>query len=130
MRTLLIVLFLFVSPAPQLRAQVDMERRPVTDSTRLRDTSDTDGEAYAVKTAKPVYPEKMLSENGGGNVIVKALVGTDGRVREARVDSGTKEAFNQSAVDAIMKWEFRPARKNGNPVESWVTISFKFRLEE
>ena len=38
------------------------------------------------------------------------------------------EIFNQASIDAAMKWKFSPAILKGKPVAVWVTVPFKFRL--
>jgi TonB family protein len=60
-----------------------------------------------------------------GKVVMKILLGTDGKVKEIKVVEGNP-LINSSAEDAVRQWEYRPFRMNGQPVEveSEVTIQF------
>jgi TonB family protein len=49
-----------------------------------------------------------------------------GNVEVVKTDS---ELFDQATIDATMKWVFTPAVMNNAPVAVWVTIPFKFKLQ-
>lgn len=72
----------------------------------------------------PVYPADMKGKSAV--VILETTIGTDGRVRNAKVLSGDS-AFHASAKDAVVQWLFDPARHLGEPTEVsyFVTILFK-----
>jgi protein TonB len=78
----------------------------------------------------PAYPR--LAEQAGleGLVWVKALVGSDGNVRDAVVykSSGTT-SLDDAAVAAAPKNKFKPAIQNGRPVAMWVTYKVEFTLK-
>jgi len=77
----------------------------------------------------PAYPR--LAEQAGltGLVWVKALVGSDGNVKDAVVykSSGTP-ALDEAAIAAAPKCKFKPAIQNGRPVAMWVTYKVDFIL--
>ena len=79
---------------------------------------------------KPSYPR--LAEQAGleGLVWVKALVGSDGSVKDAVVfkSSGTP-SLDEAAVAAAPKCKFKPAIQNGRPVAMWVTYKVDFILQ-
>ena len=66
-----------------------------------------------------------------GVVWVKALVGSDGSVRDAVVykSSGTP-SLDEAAVAAAPACKFKPAIQNGSPVAMWVTYKVEFVLEQ
>jgi protein TonB len=78
----------------------------------------------------PGYPR--LAEQAGleGLVWVKALVGSDGNVKDAVVykTSGTP-SLDEAALAAAPKCKFKPAIQNGRPVAMWVTYKVNFELE-
>lgn len=77
----------------------------------------------------PVYPEFAKSVDAEGLVIVRVLVGRDGRVRELRLDEKHHvPALDDAALDAARRWVFTPARVNGHPVATWTAIPFRFTL--
>lgn len=57
------------------------------------------------------------------------LVGVNakGQVAAVRVLRSDEKAFEQSAVDTVKKWKFKPAEKNGHPVPVQVTVEMKFQ---
>lgn len=85
------------------------------------------------------YPREARRRDVRARVLVRVRVGSDGRVREARIvrrvlleDDGerTVEALgyglDRSALDAARRTLFIPARAAGEPVESWHTIPIGF----
>jgi len=77
----------------------------------------------------PQYPEIPLRAGIEGTVWLKIWVTKEGRTKKAEVVKTDSELFNQAAMDAAMKWVFTPAVMNNGPVAVWVTIPFKFRLQ-
>ncbi|HXE91363.1 MAG TPA: energy transducer TonB [Terriglobales bacterium] len=63
-----------------------------------------------------------------GTVILRAIIGSNGQVREARVIRSAGKSLDQKAVEAVRQWKFEPARKNGEPVTVLVQIEVNFRL--
>jgi len=81
-----------------------------------------------VVQAKPVYPDLAIRANLEGRVWVKILVSKEGKPKKAVVVKSDAEIFNQSAIDAAMKYAFTPALQNNKPVAVWVVVPFKFEL--
>lgn len=79
---------------------------------------------------QPIYPAAERRAGREGRVVVRVLVGIDGRVKEAQRMSATSDAFWQVTLNrALEKWRFRPATRGGVPVEAWKTLSLTFVLE-
>jgi TonB family protein len=53
-------------------------------------------------------------------------VGIDGNVHDASVDVSGGAAFDAAALDAVKKWRFRPALRDGAPFAARVRIPFRF----
>lgn len=85
---------------------------------------------YAQLHKNIVYPDMARRAGIEGKVIIRVLVGKDGKPKpgKARVEDSTNEMFNQAALDAIMKTSFTPAIQNGQPIEVPVTVPIVFRL--
>lgn len=79
---------------------------------------------------QPRYPAGLLSKNIEGKAVLKILIGADGRVRQANVVSATHEDFGTAAVEQAMKsWRFKPATRDGKPVEDWQTLTIRFNID-
>lgn len=78
----------------------------------------------------PVYPRAALRDRLTGTVTLQVLVDIDGRPLEASIaqSSGHRE-LDRAAVDHVLKrWSFRPAMKNGQPVQAIGLVPIAFNL--
>lgn len=82
-----------------------------------------------VSRPAPVYPEVAIRAGIEGKVVVKVLVGKDGRVREAVVLYSNADCLNDAALAAAKEYLFVPAIMNNGPVSVWVSVPFSFRLK-
>jgi protein TonB len=82
----------------------------------------------AVTKAQPVYPDMAREANVDGTVVVQALVGKDGKVKDTKVVKSDSEMLNASAIAAVKQWVFKPALSNNKPVAVWVAVPVRFRL--
>ena len=75
----------------------------------------------------PIYPAVAQSAKVQGVVILEVLIGTDGKVTNARVRRSVP-LLDQAAIDAVMQWEFTPTLLNGQPVPVLMTMTVQFTL--
>ena len=74
----------------------------------------------------PVPLPTRFREQGPERLIVRAVVGTDGRIRELRVLAGRSPVVVYLALESLRDWRFEPAVQRGRPVESVVNWSVPF----
>lgn len=80
-----------------------------------------------IKHVKPVYPPSAMAARVGGNVLIEATIGVDGKVHNARLLQSV--AFlDQAALDAVRQWEFEPSRLDGVAVAVTMVIVVTFAL--
>ncbi len=77
---------------------------------------------------KIVYPEMARRAGVEGKVVVRVLVGKDGKPMKTIIEQSDNELLNDAAKNAVMKSVFTPAIQNGNPIALWVSIPIQFRL--
>ena len=78
---------------------------------------------------QPPYPASEIRAGNEGRVVVRVLIGTDGRVKQVERLSATNDAFYAAAErQALTKWRFKPATKDGVPFEQWKQMSLRFQL--
>ena len=76
-------------------------------------------EAVLLQAALPTYPASALSEKRSGWVVVSFVIGVDGRTNEVQVvNSKPRRIFDRAATDAVRRYRFKPATRNGTPVPS------------
>ena len=64
-----------------------------------------------------------------GWVVVSFTIDTDGRTSDiAVVDSHPRQIFDRAATDAVTRYQFTPAMRNGVPVASQRTQRIEFKL--
>jgi TonB family protein len=73
------------------------------------------------KLIYPDYPETSAR----GKVILKAVIGADGRVREVNIVSGNK-VLSAAAARAIRQWRYDPFYKNGEAMERETNVGVLF----
>lgn len=83
-----------------------------------------------VKTPPPDYPENMKRQGVSGVVAVSIVIDEKGAVLNASVAKSSQSEFEAPALEAVKKWKFKPAQKDGAPVKMKVTIPIRFNLED
>jgi TonB family protein len=81
----------------------------------------------ATRKVDPAYPLELMRQNLGGTVILYAVIYADGTVGSVRVLRSIDDRLDQYASEAIAKWQFQPATKNGAPVDVEATFWIPFR---
>lgn len=80
-----------------------------------------------VTQVKPAYPDLARAAGVDGTVLLRVLVGKDGRVKDVHVDRSIA-LLDEAAVAAARQWVFTPALSNGHPVLVWVAVPVRFSL--
>ncbi len=75
---------------------------------------------------EPLYPDLLRQNNTSGYVELEWQIGLDGRVRDISVADSSHPEFEQPAMEAVQRWRFRPARKDGSPVTARVRQKLLF----
>jgi periplasmic protein TonB len=86
-------------------------------------------DARFMRNFQPDYPLGMLQREIEGNVTIKVLIGPDGRVRQATILSAATPEFGAATQkQALKEWRFKPATRDGQPVEDWQTLTVTFKI--
>src|SRR5207253_9804840 len=78
-----------------------------------------------IKTGPLVYPAIAKARNITGMVVVQVKVGKDGKVSNLQFISGPP-IFKDAAFDAVMYYQFKPAKLDGQPVEQTTQVRLNF----
>jgi TonB family protein len=81
----------------------------------------------ATRKIDPAYPLELMHQNVGGTVILYAVIHRDGTVGNVRVLRSVDERLDRYAAEAVCRWHFDPATKNGAPVDVEATFWIPFR---
>src|SRR6185437_879671 len=81
-----------------------------------------------VHDVMPQYPQMAKIARVQGPVVLAAVIGKDGTIQNLHVISTASPLLNQSALEAVKQWRYRPYILNGEPVEVDTTITVNFTL--
>lgn len=95
-------------------------------STTTR-VSGEDAQKLLLHRVAPVYPDTARQRMIQGTVVLKAVIGKDGRVNDLKAVSGPKELYD-SAIGAVQQWRYKPYTLDGQPVEVETTINVNYKL--
>jgi TonB family protein len=80
-----------------------------------------------VSQVRPEYPEEAKAARIQGKVVLRAVIDKEGTVDTLAVQEGPKE-LQQSALDAVRQWKYKPFLLNGDPIEVETTINVIYSL--
>jgi protein TonB len=83
--------------------------------------------ASIVKQVAPKYPSKAKKDHVEGTVVMHAIIGKDGSIKDLKVMSGP-DVLVASSEKAVKQWKYKPTLLLGNPVEVDTTISVVYEL--
>ncbi|MBI5472348.1 MAG: energy transducer TonB [Ignavibacteriae bacterium] len=81
-----------------------------------------------VKAITPRYPELLVKAQLEGNAFVRILVDKEGRPSDVEVVRADNDLFGDAAIEAAKQFVFTPGYMNNGPVRVWVSVPFRFRL--
>lgn len=83
----------------------------------------------AIQRVLPVYPQIAMRGRIEGWVIVECIIDRTGHIREARAVRSSFAPFEQSAVDAVQQWVFKPGTLHGEPVDVIFNLTVTFNIQ-
>lgn len=101
-------------------------RREPEGPRRVVSTSQLE-QGMLIDRVQPVYPPLAIHMRIQGTVVLRTIVGTDGRIKELAVVTG-HPILVQAAVNAVRQWRYRPTVLNGEAVEVVAPVEVHFRL--
>jgi TonB family protein len=81
----------------------------------------------ATRKVDPAYPLELMRQNVAGTVILFGVIHADGTVGSVRVLRSVDDRLDQYASEALSRWQFQPATKDGAPVDVEATFQIPFR---
>jgi TonB family protein len=82
-----------------------------------------------ISKVSPVYPPEAKKARIQGTVVLNVVIGKSGDVENLKVESGPQE-LQQSALDAVRQWKYKPFLLNGDPIEVESTIKVFYTLKK
>ena len=82
----------------------------------------------ALDTPDPEYSEEARKAKYQGTVLLWLIVDPDGKPRDIKVSRALGMGLDQKAIEAVRKWKFAPAEKDGRPVAVQINVEVNFKL--
>jgi TonB family protein len=82
----------------------------------------------AMRKVDPGYVPDAIREKIEGQVLLRAIIRSDGRVEHVEVLKSLDSRLDERAVRAMLRWEFQPATRHGAPVDLEAVIQIPFAL--
>jgi len=76
----------------------------------------------------PKYSEEARSAKIEGDVVLWIIVNDKGKVTRIRITRCLGYGLDEEAVQAVSKWKFEPAKKDGQPVTVQLNVDVTFHL--
>jgi TonB family protein len=84
--------------------------------------------AVQTKYVKAAYPDNLSKTQVQGNVLLVGRIDTRGRITGLQAIATSHKDFVAPALEAVKQWEFRPATREGKPVEIFANVGVRFRI--
>jgi protein TonB len=82
-----------------------------------------------VRMVTPTYPELARKAGVEGKVILQIIVDENGDVRDPRVIVAQPPGiFEEAAIEAVLRWKFKPAKQRGNAISVLMGQQVDFSL--
>lgn len=82
----------------------------------------------AIYKIEPEYSEEARKAKFQGTVVLSIVVDETGMPRNFKVVKPLGLGLDEKAIEAVQKWRFRPAQKDGRAVAVLATVEVNFRL--
>ena len=117
-------------PKPSVQPVVDS--RPTENKAPVPETyTEANFKANYGVNPKPVYPPLAVNRGWEGKVLLRVSVSAEGAPLSVSIhQSSGHESLDDSAVEAVEKWKFIPAKKGDKPVPCNVIVPINFSLNQ
>jgi TonB family protein len=81
-----------------------------------------------VSEVMPEYSEEARKARFEGTVVLDTVIREDGSVQVRRVMRSAGFGLDEKAIAAVLKWRFKPGKKDGAPVAVALNVEVRFNL--
>ena len=117
---------------PKPSAQPVVDSRPTENKAPVPETyTEANFKANYGINPKPVYPPLAVHRGWEGKVLLRVSVSAEGTPLSVSIhQSSGHESLDESAVEAVEKWKFIPAKKGDKAVPCNVIVPINFSLNQ
>jgi len=93
---------------------------------RVRKACEHFSQPIVTREQKPEYPRRIGAKTIKAEVVVQVKVGVQGKEEAAQITETGGDDLDRAALEAVKKWEFEPAKCDGDPVEHKLPVTIHF----
>jgi protein TonB len=91
---------------------------------------EVDAPPSPISKIQPTYSNGLLKKGVGGRVLIICVVDAAGKVVSANIKQSAHPELDKAAIDAVIKWKFKPANKAGRNVTAKCVVPFNFEVKK
>jgi protein TonB len=84
--------------------------------------------ARVISRVEPRFPQALIKGVRMATVVVRCVIGKDGRIHDPEVLTSSFAPFNAAVIDALNQWTFAPGMMHGQPVDTWFELTVRFQV--
>jgi protein TonB len=119
-----------LKPAPGLTSIPNTTRTGLGKGIEVFDLSKLDKKPEAKVRVAPAYPFDMRRAGIAGEVVIEFICDSEGNVVNPVVVRSSQREFEAPALQAILKWKFRPGMQGGRARNTRMQQLISFSLNE
>jgi TonB family protein len=101
---------------------------PGTSKLRLADNGPATTPVEIISKPNPVYTQEARQLKLEGDVLLEVLFAANGQLHVNRIARGLGHGLDEAALAAANQMRFKPAQRNGVPIDSTAIVHVVFRL--
>jgi TonB family protein len=82
----------------------------------------------AIFMPDPEFSREARKKKIEGVVVLSVTVTADGTTRDIKIQKGLGYGLDEKAVEAVSRWKFKPALKDGEPIDKEINVEVNFHL--
>ena len=84
--------------------------------------------ARVISRVEPRFPQALIHGVRMATVVVRCVIGKDGRIHDSEVVTSSFPPFNAAVIDALNQWKFAAGMMHGQPVDTWFELTVRFQV--
>ena len=84
---------------------------------------------FPITKERPALPADLVRRYSGRTVIVYGIVTTEGKIEQLSIKDSPDPRLNELVLNALKKWTFRPARRDGEIVPAKFLLGIPLRTD-